>query len=58
MTIQEIISNLDRTIEGKKILADLLEDSDKLANITMAKVLRINIHELKSIREDLLKVKA
>jgi hypothetical protein len=58
MTVQEIIDNLDRTIEGKEDLHRTMIDSGTVAGVTMARWVKVNLDELKRIREDLLKVKA
>ncbi len=51
MKLSEVITNLDNTIKGKEEL--LL----KIDRGVMNSLVKINIDELKRIREDLLKVK-
>ncbi len=51
MTIQDVITNLDNTIAGKEAYSNTFYDEFVPA------VLRLNIDELKRIRDDLIKVR-
>ena len=53
VTLQTVIDNLDRTIAGKMTLKDALERHGPI----FARLLEVNVDELKRIREDLLKVR-
>jgi len=55
MTLQEVIDNLTRTIEGKITLRDALVTGN--ANENVIKFVQINIDELERIKQDLLKIK-
>lgn len=58
MTLKNIIDNLNNTISGKQELLDVLTNHPNNASgSVITEVLRINIGELRCIREDLLKVK-
>jgi hypothetical protein len=58
MTLETIITNLNNTISGKQELLDILTNHPNNASgSVITEVLRINIGELRCIREDLLKVK-
>lgn len=52
MNISTIIRNMDNTIEGKEILREKLVKGNE-QECLIAEFLRINLDELKSIREDL-----
>jgi hypothetical protein len=56
MTLQNVIDNLNNTISGKQELLDILMNHAKTESSAL-EVLKINIGELRCIREDLLKVK-
>jgi len=56
MTPQNVIDNLNNTILGKQELLDILMNHAKTESSAL-EVLKINIGELRCIREDLLKVK-
>ena len=56
MTLQNVIDNLNNTISGKQELLDILMNHAKTESSAI-EVLKINIRELRCIREDLLKVK-
>lgn len=56
MTLQNVIDNLNNTISGKQELLDILMNHAKTESSAI-EVLKINIGELRCIREDLLKVK-
>ena len=56
MTLQNVIDNLNNTISGKQELLDVLMNHAKTESSAI-EVLKINIGELRCIREDLLKVK-
>lgn len=56
MTLQNVIDNLNNTILGKQELLDILMNHAKTESSAI-EVLKINIGELRCIREDLLKVK-
>lgn len=56
MTLQNVIDNLNNTILGKQELLDILMNHAKTESSAL-EVLKINIGELRCIREDLLKVK-
>jgi len=56
MTLQNVIDNLNNTILGKQELLDILINHAKTESSAI-EVLKINIGELRCIREDLLKVK-
>jgi len=56
MTLQNVIDNLNNTISGKQELLDILMNNAKTESSAI-EVLKINIGELRCIREDLLKVK-
>ena len=56
MTLQNVIDNLNNTISGKQELLDILMNNAKTESSAL-EVLKINIGELRCIREDLLKVK-
>ena len=56
MTLQNVIDNLNNTISGKQELLDILMNNAKTESSALV-VLKINIGELRRIREDLLKVK-
>jgi hypothetical protein len=56
MTLQNVIDNLNNTILGKQELLDILMNNAKTESSAL-EVLKINIGELRCIREDLLKVK-
>lgn len=58
MTVQEIIDNLNRTINGKRELLATLEREASTWNLAGVEMVRINVEELERIRDDLLKVKA
>ncbi len=54
MKLQEVIDNINRTIEGKMALRDALAQHGP----AFARMVEINLDELKAIRADLLKVQA
>ena len=54
MKLQEVIDNLNRTIDGKMTLRDALERHGP----SFARMVEVNIDELKRIRDDLLKVQS
>jgi len=56
MTLQNVIDNLNNTISGKQELLDILMNHAKTESSAL-EVLKMNIGELRCIREDLLKVK-
>ena len=56
MTLKNVIDNLNTTISGKQELLDILMNNAKTESSAL-EVLKINIGELRCIREDLLKVK-
>jgi Zn finger protein HypA/HybF involved in hydrogenase expression len=56
MTLQNVIDNLNNTISGKQELLDILMNNAKTESSAI-EVLKMNIGELRCIREDLLKVK-
>jgi|LakMenEpi03Aug12_release.lakeMendotaPanAssembly.Ray.scaffolds.fasta_scaffold1512623_2 hypothetical protein len=56
MTLKNVIDNLNNTISGKQELLDILMNNAKTESSAI-EVLKINIGELRCIREDLLKVK-
>jgi Zn finger protein HypA/HybF involved in hydrogenase expression len=56
MTLQNVIDNLNNTISGKQELLDILMNHVNTES-SAVEVLKINIGELRCIREDLLKVK-
>ncbi len=56
MTLKNVIDNLNNTILGKQELLDILMNHAKTESSAI-EVLKINIGELRCIREDLLKVK-
>jgi len=56
MTLQNVIDNLNNTISGKQELLDILMNHAKTESSAI-EVLKMNIGELRCIREDLLKVK-
>lgn len=56
MKLSTVIANMDKTIAGKEVmLADLALITDA-GYVVMARMLRINIQELKAIRAHLLTV--
>ena len=56
MTLKNVIDNLNTTISGKQELLDILMNHVNTES-SAVEVLKINIGELRCIREDLLKVK-
>ena len=56
MTLQNVIDNLNNTILRKQELLDILMNHAKTESSAL-EVLKMNIGELRCIREDLLKVK-
>jgi Zn finger protein HypA/HybF involved in hydrogenase expression len=56
MTLKNVIDNLNTTISGKQELLDILMNNAKTESSAI-EFLKINIGELRCIREDLLKVK-
>jgi hypothetical protein len=56
MTLKNVIDNLNNTISGKQELLDILMNNAKTESSAI-EVLKINIGELRCIREYLLKVK-
>jgi hypothetical protein len=56
MTLKNVIDNLNTTISGKQELLDILMNNAKTESSAI-EFLKINIGELRRIREDLLKVK-
>jgi hypothetical protein len=56
MTLQNVIDNLNTTISGKQELLDILMNHVNTES-SAVEVLKMNIGELRRIREDLLKVK-
>jgi hypothetical protein len=56
MTLKNVIDNLNNTISGKQELLDILMNNAKTESSAI-EVLKMNIGELRCIREDLLKVK-
>jgi hypothetical protein len=56
MTLQNVIDNLNTAISGKQELLDILMNHVNTES-SAVEVLKMNIGELRRIREDLLKVK-
>jgi hypothetical protein len=56
MTTTEVLQNLDNTITSKEILLVKYNSSKSAMDWIVADFLRINIDELKRIREDIAKV--
>jgi hypothetical protein len=56
MTLKNVIDNLNNTISGKQELLDVLMNHVNTES-SAVEVLKMNIGELRCIREDLLKVK-
>jgi hypothetical protein len=56
MKLQEVIDNLNRTIEGKERL--LARVSEGEFGIVVGHYVEVNLNELRRIRDDLLKVKS
>lgn len=54
MTLEELLTNLDRTIKNKQTWCDTLGYSQ--AETLMREVLRINLDELRLIRADVVKI--
>lgn len=58
MKLETVITNLNNTISGKQELLDVLMSyPNNQASLIATEVLRMNIAELRRIREDILKVK-
>lgn len=63
MTLDTVLANLDRTIEGKILFSKVLVEKSpadmvsQLVKDAMVPMINLNVEELKKIREDLLKVK-
>lgn len=58
MKLETVITNLNNTISGKQELLDVLTNHpNKQASLIATEVLKMNIAELRRIREDILKVK-
>lgn len=58
MKLETVITNLNNTISGKQELLDVLTNHpNNQASLIATEILRMNIAELRRIREDILKVK-
>ena len=56
MDIKQVLANLDNTIAGKELLLERHNSSKTAVDWIVADFLRININELKRIREDVAKI--
>ena len=53
MNLQTVISNIERTIAGKKNLLSRIQGSGSVQDVVTSEYLSLNIGELERIRDDL-----